>query len=204
MPHVCNETLHLSFRLILCPSTSNFKLGPHIFTGSILRPMHKRDRHAPDLFLPQLCCFFPTKFKHTSSACSRLCVRLSHRADSSVERRVPAEARCTQRYARPVRGGPPSRTPLIRHCDVCRLQQRAAASLLRLSRTARPLSLFIFFQAWFIIETRPINAAGRRLCIDPDDVRRCLGNVMCLEATLNCYTFKQSIQSRSQSKKSIH
>ena len=26
-------------------------------------------------------------------------------------------------------------------------------------------------KTWFIIETRPINIAGRRLCIDPDDVR---------------------------------
>ncbi len=56
----------------------------------------------------------------------------------------------------------------------------------------------------FLIELRPINAAGRRLCTDPDDVRMCLGNVMCLEATLNCYTFKQSIQSRSHSKIAIH
>ncbi len=55
-------------------------------------------------------------------------------------------------------------------------------------------------KTWFLIETRPINTAGRRLCIDPDDVRMCFGNIMCLEATLNCNTFKQSIQSRSQTK----
>ncbi len=52
LPHVCNEILHLSFRLILYPSTSNFKLRPHIFTGSVLRPMRKRDHNAPALFLP--------------------------------------------------------------------------------------------------------------------------------------------------------
>jgi hypothetical protein len=69
---VCSETLHLSFRLVLCPSASNFKLRPHIFTSSVLRPMPKRDHHAPDLFLPLLCFLFPTKFRRTSSACSRL------------------------------------------------------------------------------------------------------------------------------------
>jgi hypothetical protein len=50
-------------------------------------------------------------------------------------------------------------------------------------------------KTWFFIDTRPINTAGRRLCIDQDDVQMCLGNVMCLEATLNCYTFKHSTQS---------
>ncbi len=50
--------------------------------------------------------------------------------------------------------------------------------------------VYFYSKSWFIIETRLINTAGRRLCIDPDDVRMCLGNVMCLEATLNCFTFK--------------
>jgi hypothetical protein len=63
-------------------------------------------------------------------------------------------------------------------------------------------------KTWFIIETRPINTAGRHVCIDPDDVRMCLGKVMCLErakleATLNCNSFKQSIQSQSHGKISI-
>jgi hypothetical protein len=130
LPHVCNETLHLSFRLILCPRTSNFKLHPHIFTGSVLRPMRKRDHQAPALFLPQHCSLFPTKYRRTSSACSRLCVRFSHRADSSEEWRLPEEARCApaQRYVQLARGSPPSRAPLFRRRDVCRLQQQAAAS----------------------------------------------------------------------------
>jgi hypothetical protein len=50
-------------------------------------------------------------------------------------------------------------------------------------------------KTWFFIDTRPINTAGPRLCIDQDDVRMCLGDVMCLEATLNSHTFKHSTQS---------
>ncbi len=58
-------------------------------------------------------------------------------------------------------------------------------------------------KTWFLIETRQINTFDLRLCIDSDDSRMCLGNFMCLEATLNCYTFKQleSIQSRSHGKR---
>jgi hypothetical protein len=52
-------------------------------------------------------------------------------------------------------------------------------------------------KTWFLIETRQINFFDLRLCIDSDDSRMCLDNFMYLEATLNCYTFKQSIQSRS-------
>jgi hypothetical protein len=71
--------------------------------------MRKRDHHAPALFLPLLCFFFPTKFGSTSCACSGLCVRLSQRKDSSEEWRVPAEARCAQRYAQLAHGSPPGR-----------------------------------------------------------------------------------------------
>jgi hypothetical protein len=39
-----------------------------------------------------------------------------------------------------------------------------------------------------LIKKRPKSTAV------PDDVRMYLVNVMCLEATLNCYTFKQRIQ----------
>jgi hypothetical protein len=113
--------LHLSFRLILCQSTSILKLRPHIFTGSVLCPMRKRDHHAPALFLPQLCCFSPTKLKRTTSDCSRLCVRPSHRVDSSEEWRVPAERTAGARQ-------PAVARTTFRRRDVCRLQQRAAAS----------------------------------------------------------------------------
>jgi hypothetical protein len=88
--------------------------------------MRKRDHHAPVLFLPLHCCLFPTKFRQTSSACSRLYVRFSHRADWSEG--------CTSGI--PLRAGTaisttcaqPSRAPLFRRRNVCRLQQRAAAS----------------------------------------------------------------------------
>ncbi len=75
LPNNCNETLHLSFRIILYLSTSNFKLRPHIFIGSVFCPMYKRDLHAPALFLLLLCFLFPIIFRSKSSACTRLCVR---------------------------------------------------------------------------------------------------------------------------------
>ena len=40
--------------------------------------------------------------------------------------------------------------------------------------------VYFSLKTGFLIQIRPMRTAGRRLCIDPDDVRMCLGNVMCL------------------------
>ncbi len=81
----------------------------------------------------------------------------------SEEWRVLAEACCApaQRYAQLARGSPPSRAPLSPRRDVCRLQQRAAASVTVPAGPvwARGRSSF-YIQSWMFMHLLQSGRAG--------------------------------------------